>query len=299
MQHKPKGLHPRNLHNRPYDFEKLVAVEPQLQHYLAPRKDGQLSVDFSNPDAVITLNRALLKYFYDLKWWSVPPGYLTPPIPGRVDYLHYLADLLENDVSHCRSKQIRALDIGTGANCIYALLGWKVYGWHFVATDIERVSIDSAQKILEKNGIDKKSIELRLQSHSSHIFKGVIQKGDCFDVTLCNPPFHKSQEAASKGSHRKVKNLTKNSRAKLKLNFQGQSNELWYPGGEIAFIAKMIEESALFQKEVGWFTTLVSKKENLTVIYRLLKRVKVSDIKTIPMQQGQKLTRIVAWKFGD
>ena len=56
----------------------------------------QQTVDFSDPAAVSTLNAALLvsDYGYD---FSLPPGHLTPAVPGRADYLHLLADLLAED----------------------------------------------------------------------------------------------------------------------------------------------------------------------------------------------------------
>jgi 23S rRNA (adenine1618-N6)-methyltransferase len=38
------------------------------------------------------------------------------------------------------------LDIGTGASCIYPILGQTVYQWHFVASDIDPISINTAKK---------------------------------------------------------------------------------------------------------------------------------------------------------
>jgi 23S rRNA (adenine1618-N6)-methyltransferase len=72
---------------------------------------------------------------------------------------------------------------------------------------------------------------------------------------------------------------------------------LWCDGGEIGFVTQMIFESAKYPMQVLWFTTLVSKKENLNNIYKTLNKVSAVTIKTIDMAQGQKTSRIVAWTF--
>ena len=64
---------------------------------MRPNQFGDESVDFANPAAVKALNRALLRQDYGLDYWDIPAGYLCPPIPGRADYVHYLADLLAAD----------------------------------------------------------------------------------------------------------------------------------------------------------------------------------------------------------
>jgi len=42
---------------------------------------------------------------------------------------------------------------------------------------------------------------------------------------------------------------------------------------------------------------LVSKKENLKAIYQQLKACKAREVKTVDMQQGNKQSRFVAWRF--
>ena len=59
----------------------------------------------------------------------------------------------------------------------------------------------------------------------------------------------------------------------------------------------MIEESANFADQCLWFTTLVSKKENLQHLERQLHKAKVSDYKVVNMAQGQKISRFIAWTF--
>ncbi len=294
-----KGLHPRNLHNNRYYFPALIKSEPKLAPFVSENLYGDLSIDFANAEAVLMLNKALLSHFYSVTKWEIPKHYLCPPIPGRADYIHYLADLLaeSNGGNVPTGDKVVGLDVGVGANCIYPIVGSTVYGWDFVGSDIDKVSIKSATALVENNEVLKGKIEIREQSNPDNIFTGIISKKDRFDFTLCNPPFHRSAEEASAGTQRKNRNLKKESSKKSALNFGGQANELWCPGGEVAFIKKMIRQSVVHSKKVFWFSTLVSKKENLSAIYKALKLLNPVDVKTIEMKQGQKVTRIVAWTF--
>lgn len=288
---KKKTLHPRNIHNSAYDFDELCKSFEELKQYVSKNSYGNLSIDFANPDAIFTLNKALLKKYYKIQNYNIPKAYLCPPIPGRADYIHYIADLFKNN------KNLSGVDIGVGANCIYPIIGISVYGWKFTVSDIEQTSIDNVKSLIASNDILKNSITPILQTNIHHIFNGIIDKNKHYDFTMCNPPFHSSKEEALKGSKRKVQNLTKKEVENPTLNFAGQSNELWCKGGEAAFIKKMIKQSVDFKNNVTWFTTLVSKKENLKNIYKTLKFVKAKEHKTIEMIQGNKTTRVVAWRF--
>jgi len=272
---------------------------PELAAFVKPNKYNDLSVDFSNPKAVKILNKALLKHFYSIKNWDIPDGYLTPPIPGRADYIHYVADLLadSNNGKIPKGSKLSCLDIGVGANCIYPIIGNREYGWSFVGSDTDATSLASANKIIDSNSSLKGKIELRLQSSSENIFEGVIQKGEKFDIVICNPPFHASLAEAQSGTMRKLKNLNKRKESKLSLNFGGQSNELCCEGGLRGFVKNMILQSKEFSTSCLWFTTLVSKESYLKSIFKWLEIVAAVEVKTIPMGQGNKRGRIVAWTF--
>lgn len=287
-------LHPRNQHRSGYDFKRLMAKSPELAAFTTRNPRGQLTVDFSDAGAVRMLNRALLQAHYDVDFWDIPVTYLCPPIPGRVDYIHYLADLLAecNDGKVPHGPDIKALDIGTGASLVYPLTGRHEYGWDFTGVDIDPVSIQSARQICQRNGLD---VTLRHQNNPENIFKGVIGPDDIFHVTLCNPPFHASPEHADKGSRRKWRNLGKGDTGEL--NFGGQNAELWCPGGEIGFIARMIEQSVDFADQCLWFTSLVSRQDSIKPLSRLLARARVAEVKIVKMAQGQKASRFVAWTY--
>jgi 23S rRNA (adenine1618-N6)-methyltransferase len=263
---------------------------------------GDPSIDFADPVAVQALNRALLLHFYDVRGWDLPPGYLCPPIPGRADYLHHLADLLAScngGVVPC-GESVRALDIGVGANCIYPLIGHREYGWRFLGSDIDPTALASAARILEANLGLAGAIELRLQRSPSHIFQDLLEGNETFDVCLCNPPFHASPQEAREGTERKWRNLRKETDAQQPLlNFGGQGRELWCEGGEEAFVRRMIEESSKISTQCLWFTTLVSKSSSLPGIRSAMKQARALDSRTIEMAQGQKKSRIRAWTFLD
>lgn len=293
------NLHPRNLHRSRYDFKQLTAVCPELKTFVFTNEHNVESIDFSNPKAVKCLNKALLINHYDIKNWDIPSNNLCPPIPGRADYIHYIADLLaeSNNGEIPTGMEIAGLDIGTGANCIYPIIGNAIYEWSFVGTDIDEKSLENCAQIIESNPQLIDAISLQLQLESRFIFKNIITSEDRFAFTICNPPFHKSAEEANEGSLRKVSNLKGKKQTNAVLNFGGQNNELWCEGGELGFITQMIYESARYPMQCLWFTTLVSKQSHLKSLHKTLNKVNAAQIRTIEMSQGQKISRILAWSF--
>lgn len=293
-------LHPRNRFRDGYDFGRLIASSPDLAAHVGPNAYGDASIDYADPVAVKSLNRALLKSVYGLETWDVPPGFLCPPIPGRSDYLHHLADLLAGDGGRevdGPAHIVRVLDVGTGANCIYPLIGASEYGWSFVGTDIDAEALHWARRLVTDNPTVSDLIECRLQTSALECFSGVVQTGDVFDLTMCNPPFHASAEEAAEGNQRKRRHLGGRTRPTTALNFGGRGSELWCEGGEAGFVNRMIRQSAERPRLSRWFTCLVSKSAHLPRLLHALREVKAVDVKTIDMAHGQKRSRILAWTF--
>ncbi len=294
------ALHPRNPHQGRYDLDALIVACPELKSHLKLNPNGQQTINFANEEAVRLLNQGLLAHHYQVQHWNIPPGYLCPPIPGRADYIHYAADLLTG-----KNKSAKVLDIGTGANCIYPIIGCRSYGWKFVASDIDPVSVSAARLIVDSNPVLKNNIKVLQQKNSKAIFAGIIGPHDLFDLTLCNPPFHASLAEANANSERKHKNLNKHRSAKNKpmpeankgRNFGGQKAELWCDGGEIAFLKRMINESQYYAEQVMWFTSLVSKSDNVRPLKRLLNQIGAKQVKVVSMSQGQKVSRLIGWSF--
>lgn len=295
-----KQFHERNIHSGQYDLDELVRILPEIKEYIIQTPSGRDSLDFSDSKAVLLLNKALLKKYYNVDNWMIPEGYLCPPVPGRADYIHYASDLLGeiNRGEVPRGKGVNALDIGTGANCIYPIIGSQAYGWKFTATEIDPLSLKVARLIVQSNGSLSKHVKILQQKQKQFILKNMIGEKDRFDLTVCNPPFHSSKNEAVEANVRKWKNLRKEGEDKTPhRNFGGMENELWYPGGETAFISKMIKESSDYGSQVCWFTSLVSKKENLKFLKDQLKLFKVQEQRVIEMSQGQKQSRLIAWTF--
>jgi len=293
------GLHSRNKHRERYNFKELIVSCPELAPFVSLNRYNDESVDFSDDKAVLTLNKALLKHFYGIENWTIPPGYLCPPVPGRADYLHHVADLLGscNQGNIPMGRGVKCLDIGVGANCIYPIIGCKEYGWSFVGTDIELVAIQSAKQIIEANEVLKDVVELRFQPDAKAIFSGIIKQNEYFDLTICNPPFHASFEEAQSGTLRKLSNLKGKRISRPLLNFGGRNLELWCDGGEEKFVQRMILQSRQFSTVCFWFSALVAKQAHLKSIYGTLKNAGVFAIKTLPMSQGNKTSRIVVWTW--
>jgi 23S rRNA (adenine1618-N6)-methyltransferase len=291
--------HPRNRHQGQYDFAALIALEPSLHRFMRTGMQGQPTLDFANPDAVRLLNQVLLRADYGISQWSIPEGYLCPPVPGRADYIHALADLLaaSHDGLLPTGPGLIGLDIGTGANLIYPLVGQAEYGWRFIGSDIDPPALANAERILQANTGPASLVSLRLQPDPQAIFDNVIQPDEQIDFTLCNPPFHASAAQASDASRRKWQNL-RGSADKL-LNFGGQHNELYCADGEAGFLDRTAEQSSRYRGQVFWFSSLVSKQENVAPLRQKLTDLGATDVRTVPMAQGNKRSRFIAWTFLD
>ena len=306
MKNSPSQLHPRNPHQGRYDLNVLTAVCPELKSHLKLNPKGEQTVNFANEDAVRLLNQALLAHHYQVLHWNIPADYLCPPIPGRADYIHYAADLLRG-----KKNNAKVLDIGTGANCIYPIIGSRSYGWKFIASDIDPIAVSAANLIVDSNAVLKNKIKVLQQKNQTSIFSGIIGPHDLFDLTLCNPPFHASLAEANAVTERKTHNLNRHKvkysgkqavvedvvDKSLGRNFGGQKSELWCEGGELVFLKRMINESQNFSQQVMWFTSLVSKSDNVKPLKKLLNQVGAKQVKVVSMSQGQKVSRLIAWSF--
>lgn len=298
------NLHPRNLHRYRYDFDDLTKTLPDLKPFVFVNKFDVESIDFANPEAVKMLNKSILMHFYAIKNWNIPEGYIVPPVPGRADYIHYLADLLSisNNGKIPTGEKTKILDIGIGANCIYPIIGSKEYGWQFVGSDIDPISVKSVENIVAENEILKGKISSRIQTKKENILEGIITPTDRFSAVICNPPFHANAQEAEEANLRKQRNLSEKTTGKKEisetnLNFGGQNTELFTEGGEKEFVKNMVKESKNFKTQVLWFTSLVSNQQNLKTIENALKNAKVAKYKVIEMAQGQKISRFIAWTF--
>ncbi len=296
---KQKKLHERNKHQELYNFDQLKAVVPELGAFIRKNPSGVDTIDFAIPEAVVLLNKAILMKDYKMTYWEMPKTNLCPPIPGRADYIHYIADLLAegNGGKIPTGAGVKVLDLGIGANVIYPIIGVATYGWDFVGSEVDVVSLQTAQHIVSNNPHLKNKVTLRQQPSKRNILKNIMGDKEYFDLVICNPPFFSSRAEVLAKTTQKLRNLRKEVVGKPVQNFSGQNNELWCEGGEKAFITNYIYESKHFKRNAVWYTTLVSNKDNLKPLQALLKRSEAAEVRIITMEQGNKVSRILAWRY--
>lgn len=289
--------HLRNRFKERYDLEDLVKYEPGLANYIVDTKGGK-SVDFSNSNAVRLLNRSLLKSAYGIKYWDLPEDSLSPPIPGRLDYVHAAADLLIGEETPIEdvTQDFTVLDIGTGASLIYPILFHYEYGWKSVATDINPASLNSAQTIIDQNDFNP-SIKLSRQKTGDNFFESIVEENMRFDLVVCNPPFFKNQEEAQAATRRKNRNIHGKKVDETVRNFKGLDKELIYPGGEKKFLSGMIRESVRFKNQILWFSSLVSNKSLVSHVKSEMAMAKPDEWGVKDLSHGNKASRMVYWSF--
>ena len=282
-------MHPKNPFNTNYNFNQLINAVPELKECIVPGKFSRKSIDFSDSKSVYLLNKSLLKWRFNLNW-TLKEGHLCPAVPGRLDYLLHVEEL----IPEIEGRRSRMLDIGTGASLIYPLLATAAFNWECVGTEIDKEAISYAKGLIRMNS-NMRGTKIRRQEFKSQLLQGIMEKEDQFDVLVCNPPFFKTKSEAFAANAKKNKNLHGNEH--VAHNFGGSANELWYKGGEMAFLKKLASESVQYQNQIQWFTCLVSKKENLRTFKRFIRKGNPSDIRVITMNQGNKTSQCIAWTF--
>ncbi|XP_068656907.1 uncharacterized protein [Aristolochia californica] len=313
-------IHPRNRYseNAP-DFRLLASLYPSFEPFVYYSRGGWPRIDWTDYNATRELTRVLLDHDHNVKWW-IPDGQLCPAVPNRSNYIHWIEDLLSSDIisrfDGCGDK-VRGFDIGTGANCIYPLLGASLLGWSFVGSDVTDIAIEWARKNVDSNPHLLDLIEIRRVGDDSEVedsaditvkyseetffgqntdqsrvdkkthaglpvLLGVVRDSENFDFCMCNPPFFKTIEEAGLNPE---------------TSFGGTHEEMVCPGGEQVFITKIIEDSVELKQSFRWYTSMVGRKANLKFLVSKLREVGVSIVKTTEFVQGQTSRWGLAWSF--
>jgi 23S rRNA A1618 N6-methylase RlmF len=311
-------MHDRNIYkNNPPNFAELAQLYPSFSKHVVI-KNGQPSLDWNNPESLCELTKALLHKDFGVTI-ELPLDQLCPTVTSRVNYILWLEDLLDlpstslrpakrlktgtTDTSLSTQPQIRGIDIGTGASCVYPLLGVSMNGWKFVATDIDETSVSWAQKNVAMNGWEDfvqvkhvSSDSILLSLFPDVLPSGQEEEGDLskkstpenfskeFDFCMCNPPFFESLEQKIENPHTQC-NAT-----------QG---ELVTEGGEVAFVIKMAEESLLLRDRITWYTSLLGRKVSVKKILKFLHENGIKNTRTTTFYQGHTTRWAIAWSFGE
>ncbi|KAF3796410.1 Ribosomal RNA large subunit methyltransferase F [Nymphaea thermarum] len=310
----------------------------------------------------IPSQEATLRISLSRRW--IPDGQLCPTVPNRSNYIHWIEDLLSSEVivKPDAGEGVRGFDIGTGANCIYPLIGASLYGWSFVGSDFTdalewakwnvannphitalievRNALESGEGSQSANlslikeeaqignsgsdevvfssegnvgdrlndvvvgnrktevnvsvgqgedaalpsscSSDQASSASDVKYYGPPILVGVVRDGEKFDFCMCNPPFFESMEEAG---------------ANPRTSCGGTSEEMVCPGGELAFISRIIEDSIKLKDSFRWFTSMVGRKVNLKILVSKLWKVGVSTVQTTEFVQGQTFRWGLAWSF--
>ncbi|VDN04745.1 unnamed protein product [Thelazia callipaeda] len=286
-------MHPRNPYkDKPPDFNSLANKYVEFRSRCHIGSNGKLRIDFRDSSAVRALARTLLLSDFDLDV-EIPVDCLVPRIPQRLNYLLFIDDLLKiNGIS----KDALGIDIGTGASCVYALLGAKQYNWKFLATDSDPFAVEVASRNVERNCLNEK-IEV--------VQDVVFSRPEAeFTFCMCNPPFYEYGESEEKFRYLKENVLTNviggsscSDRPAPHSATVARSNELAVTGGEIAFVSRLIEDSFILQNTVKFYSSMVGKKSSLVELRKKLGRcLNVRSIVT-RLCQGKTHRWVLAWTF--
>lgn len=267
-----KFMHPRNRYknNRP-DFAKLGDKYPDFKPFLSYNDKGKATLDFKDPEALRALTCTLLKDDFDLDL-DVPLDHIIPTVPLRLNYIHWLEDLLEGIPS---ADNVWGIDIGCGTSCIYPLLGAKMNGWNFWASEVDPLALQYANENVNRNQLGGQ-IQV-IENTSNSLFVDLINetKSPCpskFHFTMCNPPFFGNVlEAQGVLSSRSCKRSEPSSVS------TADEVEMIVEGGEVDFVKRMIQESQQVSKRVVWFTSMLGKKSSVGQIVAELRRQKVQS----------------------
>ncbi|KZT18013.1 hypothetical protein NEOLEDRAFT_1165857 [Neolentinus lepideus HHB14362 ss-1] len=258
-------MHVRNPYRNPPDILLLADAYPALK-------------------ACRRLTEALLKRDFNITV-QIPDDRLCPPVPNRLNYILWLQDIL----SETLGDQIRGIDIGTGASAIYPLLACRLDSrWRFVATEIDEKSYTCALSNIGQNNLQG-HIELVRATPDGPLFPFSLFPDATFDFTMCNPPFYTSKaevEASADGKLREPKAVC-----------TGAEVEMITPGGEAAFVKRMIDESLDSQERCRWYTSMLGKFSSLAGIVEYLNQREISNYGITEFVQGQTRRWAIIWSF--
>ncbi|EDO35855.1 predicted protein, partial [Nematostella vectensis] len=281
-------MHPRNRYkDTPPNFSELAAIYPEFKKFTRENSSGTVSINFKDPEALRAVTCCTLDHDFGLKL-DIPLDRLIPTVPLRLNYILWLEDLMKSlgEVE----EAVWGLDIGTGASCIYPLLGAAIDNWNFIATEIDEFALGYAQRNVAQNGMDGK-IKLKLVSPDSYLKKPLKDVTQKITFCMCNPPFFSCEEEAMFGASRTDKRPLPSSVC------TGSANETVTKGGEVEFVKGIIRDSMEMKDMISWYTTMLGKKSSLMEVMAFLKKNKIYAVTTTEFCQGKTRRWGVAWTF--
>ncbi|ANB15323.1 hypothetical protein AWJ20_2950 [Sugiyamaella lignohabitans] len=272
------------------DFEFLAAKYVELRSFLNSSSSVR-GFDYSNPLAPYKLCSVLAKEYFDLDI-NLSPSHLCPRIANRLDYILWIYRLL--DGTELVNEKLVGLDVGTGASCIYPLLGCAVFpDWKFYATEINPESIIQAMENCKRNEIKVGDRIIIMPVSVDDVLFPTNKFASTPMFTMCNPPFYESSKELAERTR------LKSSSPKTPVLWANDS-ELYTKGGDLEFTRRMIDESLELKGKIKWYTTMVGKKETLISVVAKLKEYNIHNYVIHEISPGKVTKRwAVGWSFTD
>ncbi|CAI5444687.1 unnamed protein product [Caenorhabditis angaria] len=303
-----KDMHPRNPYKeKPPDFQALAIEFPEFRKYCRIGKNGKVNVDFQEDAAVRCLTKVLLKKDFGLNV-ELPDGSLVPRIPQKLNYCLIIEDFLNINNLCAENEKIIGIDIGTGASCVYSLLGAKYFGWKFVATEGDVMSAEVAHRNVSNNYLNEKILIAEVDPNAKTILMDMINKlgnDQNFTFCMCNPPFFETKETEERFTYEPSLDGEKYSNRVIfeersqphSITF-ASSAELQVEGGEINFVNRIIDDSIILRDRIKIYTSMLGRKQSIKPLKQRLE-ILGNDVKyyVTTLNQGKTQRWILAWTF--
>ncbi|KAJ8377564.1 hypothetical protein AAFF_G00255820 [Aldrovandia affinis] len=283
-----KSMHPRNRYkDKPPDFAYLASKYPEFQQHVHTNLTGRVGLNFKDPEAVRALTCTLLKEDFGLSI-EIPLERLIPTVPLRLNYIHWVEDLIGGQ-GHTPTR--RGIDIGTGASCIYPLLGATMNGWFFLATEVDDICFNYAKKNVEHNGLSELIKVVKVPQKTLLMDALKEESALVYDFCMCNPPFFANQLEA------KGVNSRNSRRAPPSSVNTGGVTEIMAEGGELEFVKRIIHDSLQLKRRLRWYSCMLGKKCSLAPLKEELRKQGVAKVTHTEFCQGRTMRWALAWSF--
>ncbi|XP_041919858.1 RNA N6-adenosine-methyltransferase mettl16 [Alosa sapidissima] len=286
-----KSMHPRNRYkDKPPDFAYLASKYPEFQQHVQTNLIGRVTLNFKDPEAVRALTCTLLKEDFGLTI-QIPLERLIPTVPLRLNYIHWVEDLI-SDQGACDGPR-RGIDIGTGASCIYPLLGATMNGWYFLATEVDDICFNYATKNVEQNNLSDLIKVVKVPQKTLLMDALKEESSIIYDFCMCNPPFFANQLEAKGVNSRNARRPPPSS-----VNTGGET-EIMAEGGELEFVKRIIHDSLQLKRRLRWYSCMLGKKCSLAPLKEELRKQGVTKVTHTEFYQGRTMRWALAWSFYD
>ncbi|KAJ3641083.1 hypothetical protein Zmor_027604 [Zophobas morio] len=281
-------MHPRNIYKQPPNFKQLAIQYPDFRKHATQDLSGKVTIDFKNVEALRALTCTLLKKDFGLDI-QIPLNKLIPTVPLRLNYILWIEDLLS--VAD-RTDNIKGIDIGTGASCVYPTIAAKKNQWTMLATEIDPESIKFATENVKRNSLQ--NLVTVIQVKDTLLNEAVDQHPHEYDFCMCNPPFFSTTQEL----HPFFK-ARKQNRPHPRNAFCASVDEVVAKGGEVDYISRLINESKTLDTQIKIYSSMVGHKSTLPPLKKLLREVEVVSFKQTEFCQGHTTRWGLAWTFAD